>query len=52
MSARLFRLLVIATGASLAAIIVIGVLAAVGQALYGTVNLWKGLLIGIPAWWA
>jgi uncharacterized membrane protein YfcA len=38
-----------ATGTSLAAIIVIGVLAAVGHALYGNVDLEKGLLISIPA---
>jgi uncharacterized membrane protein YfcA len=38
-----------ATGTSLAAIIVIGVLAAVGHALYGNVDLWKGVLIAIPA---
>jgi uncharacterized membrane protein YfcA len=38
-----------ATGTSLAAIIVIGVLAAVGHALYGNVDLWKGVLIAVPA---
>jgi uncharacterized membrane protein YfcA len=38
-----------ATGTSLAAIIVIGVLAAVGHALYGNVHFWKGILIAIPA---
>jgi uncharacterized membrane protein YfcA len=38
-----------ATGTSLAAIIVIGVLAAVGHALYGNVDFWKGVLIAIPA---
>jgi uncharacterized membrane protein YfcA len=38
-----------ATGTSLAAIIVIGVLAACGHALYGNVDLWKGVLIAIPA---
>ena len=38
-----------ATGTSLAAIIVIGALAAVGQALYGNVDFWKGVLIGLPA---
>jgi uncharacterized membrane protein YfcA len=38
-----------ATGTSLAAIIVIGVLAAVGHALYGNVDVWKGVLIAIPA---
>ena len=38
-----------ATGTSLAAIIVIGLLAAVAQAAYGNVDLWKGLLIAAPA---
>jgi uncharacterized membrane protein YfcA len=38
-----------ATGTSLAAIIVIGVLAAAGQALYGNVDFWKGILIATPA---
>jgi uncharacterized membrane protein YfcA len=38
-----------ATGTSLAAIIVIGVLAAAGHALYGNVDLWKGVLIAVPA---
>ena len=38
-----------ATGTSLAAIIVIGALAAVGHALYGNVDFWKGILIAIPA---
>jgi uncharacterized membrane protein YfcA len=38
-----------ATGTSLAAIIVIGVLAAAAHALYGNVDLWKGLLIAVPA---
>ena len=38
-----------ATGTSLAAIFVIGVLGAVGHALYGNVDLWKGVLIAIPA---
>jgi uncharacterized membrane protein YfcA len=37
-----------ATGTSLAAIIVIGALAAGAQALYGNVSLWKGLAIGVP----
>jgi uncharacterized protein len=37
-----------ATGTSLAAIIVIGLLAAAGHALYGNVDLGKGLLIAIP----
>jgi uncharacterized protein len=38
-----------ATGTSLLAIAVIGLLAAIGQALYGNVDLLKGLLVGIPA---
>jgi uncharacterized membrane protein YfcA len=38
-----------ATGTSLAAIIVIGVLAATGHALYGNVDFLKGVLIAIPA---
>jgi uncharacterized membrane protein YfcA len=38
-----------ATGTSLAAIIVIGLLAAAAQAAYGNVDLWKGLLIAAPA---
>ena len=38
-----------ATGTSLAAIIVIGLLAAAGQAAYGNVDLGKGLVIGLPA---
>jgi uncharacterized membrane protein YfcA len=38
-----------ATGTSLAAIIVIGVLAAGGHALYGNVDFWKGVLIALPA---
>ena len=38
-----------ATGTSLAAIIVIGVLAAGAHAAYGNVDLWKGILIGLPA---
>ena len=38
-----------ATGTSLAAIIVIGVLAAGAQAAYGNVELWKGILIAAPA---
>ena len=38
-----------ATGTSLAAIIVIGALAATAQAVYGNVDLWKGLLIAVPA---
>ncbi|HEX5980745.1 MAG TPA: sulfite exporter TauE/SafE family protein [Thermoleophilaceae bacterium] len=38
-----------ATGTSLAAIIIIGALAAGGHALYGNVDLWLGVLISIPA---
>jgi uncharacterized membrane protein YfcA len=38
-----------ATGTSLAAIIVIAVLAAGAHALYGNVDLWRGILISIPA---
>jgi len=38
-----------ATGTSLAAIAVIGALAAAGHALYGNVDLWDGLLIAAPA---
>jgi uncharacterized protein len=38
-----------ATGTSLAAIIVIGALAAGAQAIYGNVDLGKGLLIAVPA---
>jgi uncharacterized membrane protein YfcA len=38
-----------ATGTSLAAIIVIGVLAAAAQAVYGNVDFWKGVVIGLPA---
>ena len=38
-----------ATGTSLAAIIVIGALAAAAQAVYGNVDLWKGILIALPA---
>ena len=37
-----------ATGTSLAAIIIIGALAAGGHALYGNVDLWLGVLISIP----
>jgi uncharacterized membrane protein YfcA len=37
-----------ATGTSLAAIIVIGALAAGTQAVYGNVDLWLGLAIGVP----
>jgi uncharacterized membrane protein YfcA len=38
-----------ATGTSLAAIIVIGLLAVAAQAGYGNVDLWNGLLIAAPA---
>jgi uncharacterized membrane protein YfcA len=38
-----------ATGTSLAANIVIGALAAAAQAVYGNVDLWKGILISLPA---
>ena len=38
-----------ATGTSLAAIVVIALLAAVGQGLYGNVNLLEGALVGVPA---
>lgn len=38
-----------ATGTSLAAIAVIGTVAAAGHALYGNVDLGKGLLIALPA---
>jgi uncharacterized membrane protein YfcA len=38
-----------ATGTSLAAIIVIGALAAGAHAVYGNVDFWKGVLIAIPA---
>ena len=38
-----------ATGTSMAAIVGIALLAAVGQGLYGNVDLVKGVLIGIPA---
>ena len=38
-----------ATGTSLAAIAVIGALAAAGHALYGNVHLGKGLLVAAPA---
>jgi uncharacterized membrane protein YfcA len=37
-----------ATGTSLAAIAVIGALAAAAHAAYGNVDLWNGLLIGAP----
>ena len=38
-----------ATGTSLAAIVVIAVLATLGQGAYGNVNIVEGLLVGIPA---
>ena len=38
-----------ATGTSLAAIVVIALLAAIGQGLYGNVDLLEGLLVGGPA---
>ncbi len=38
-----------ATGTSLAAIVAIALLAAIGQGLYGNVDLLKGLVIGVPA---
>jgi uncharacterized membrane protein YfcA len=38
-----------ATGTSLAAIVVIALFAAIGQGLYGNVDLADGLLVGIPA---
>jgi uncharacterized protein len=37
-----------ATGTSLAAIIVIGALGAAAQGPHGNVDLWKGVLIGVP----
>jgi uncharacterized membrane protein YfcA len=37
-----------ATGTSLTAIILIGALAAGTQAIYGNVDLWLGLAIGVP----
>ncbi len=39
----------LATGTSLAAILVIAVLAAGGQAVYGNVDVLKGVLVGVPA---
>lgn len=38
-----------ATGTSLAAIVVIASLAVIGHALYGNVDVGKGLLVGVPA---
>jgi uncharacterized membrane protein YfcA len=37
-----------ATGTSLTAIIVIGTLAAAAQAIYGNVDFWLGIAIGVP----
>jgi len=37
-----------ATGTSLTAIILIGTLAAATQALYGNVDVWLGIAIGVP----
>ena len=39
----------LATGTSLAAILVIAALATPAQALYGNVDVLKGLLVGVPA---
>ena len=39
----------LATGTSLAAIVIIAALAAVGQGLYGNVDVVNGLAMGIPA---
>ena len=39
----------LATGTSLAAIVVIAGLAAAAQALYGNVDVLKGVLVGVPA---
>jgi hypothetical protein len=38
-----------ATGTSLAAIVVIGLLATIGHGLYGNVDIAEGVLVGIPA---
>jgi uncharacterized membrane protein YfcA len=38
-----------ATGTSLAAIVIIALLAAIGQGLYGNVDLLQALLVGAPA---
>src|ERR687890_2068164 len=38
-----------ATGTSLAAIVVIAILAVIGQAAHGNVDILKGVLIGVPA---
>jgi uncharacterized membrane protein YfcA len=39
----------LATGTSLAAIVIIAALAAIGQGFYGNVDIAKGVAIGIPA---
>jgi len=39
----------VATGTSLAAIVIIALLAAAGQGAYGNVDLAKGALVGVPA---
>jgi uncharacterized membrane protein YfcA len=39
----------VATGTSLAAIVVIALFAAIAQGIYGNVDLGKGVLIGVPA---
>jgi uncharacterized membrane protein YfcA len=39
----------LATGTSLAAIIVIALLAVIGQGAYGNVDVAEGLLVGVPA---
>jgi uncharacterized membrane protein YfcA len=39
----------VATGTSLAAIVVIALFAAIAQGTYGNVDLGKGILIGVPA---
>lgn len=38
-----------ATGTSLAAIVIIASLAAIGQGIYGNVDIVKGIAIGVPA---
>ena len=38
-----------ATGTSLAAIVIIAALAAVGQGIYGNVDVVEGLVVGVPA---
>ena len=39
----------LATGTSLAAIIVIALFAAIAQGIYGNVDVGKGILVGVPA---